>query len=271
MAVQGFVDQSVRSLASPHGSVVDRQEQVAEHLARGRYDQAAESLNLIEVTSCDAVGLMNVATSATRRSRLIRAINRPCRSGCLAGFDWPSMAASSWAREWIAARRCSGSWPLCRCQAFTRSSWAPWRDADELTKWVDVGRAARQVDDRSDAVAAFARADLAYDGKFLADHPFDEWAAPTREHFRVLHREAATALLGHHLGAKDYCALLQLSSRLLSFDPADEDACRYLMMARVALGQPHLASMAFAQIVETVRDRYGVHPAPDTVALVVRQ
>lgn len=144
-----------------------------------------------------------------------------------------------------------------------------WRDVDELTHWVDVGRVRRREGNEDAAFGAFQRADLVYTGPFLDDHPYDDWVQAPREHYRSCHREAAAALLGHHAAADDPCAVLQVASRLLSLDPSDEDACRHLMRAHAHLGQSHLAMMAFTTQAAHLRDVLGVEPCPESLALAL--
>lgn len=143
----------------------------------------------------------------------------------------------------------------------------PWRDVDELTRWVEAARIARQAGDDSASRSAFQRADLVYAGEFLADYPYDEWAIGQREHFRALHREAGAALLCSHSAEDDHCSVLQLATRLLVLDPCDEDACRHLMSAHFALGQAHLAAMAFVALSEHLDQVHQLGPAQQTVDL----
>lgn len=143
----------------------------------------------------------------------------------------------------------------------------PWRDVDELTKWVETARSARRAGDDSASITAFRRADLVYTGEFLADYPYDEWAVGQREHFRTLHREAGAALLASRSAEDDHCSVLQLATRLLTFDPCDEDACRHLMKAHFALGQAHLATMAFIALSEHLDQVLELQPSQQTIDL----
>lgn len=142
-----------------------------------------------------------------------------------------------------------------------------WRDIDEMEHLVDAARVARHDGNETASIDLYRRADAVYGGEFLSDYPYDEWAFADRERFRTLHREAAAAVLAHGREAGDQCTVLQLASRLLMLDPCDEDACRHLMRAHLALDQPHLAVMAFAALTEQLRRVHGVDPLPETSAL----
>ena len=147
------------------------------------------------------------------------------------------------------------------------ASLRPWRDVDELTRWISTVRTARRAGDHSTAMAACQQADFVYGGEFLADYPYDQWATGQREHYRVLHREAAAALLSYHAAVDDHCSILQLATRLLALDPCDEDACRHLMRAHFALGQAHLAAMAFVGLTDQLQQLYELEPSQQTVDL----
>ncbi len=140
-----------------------------------------------------------------------------------------------------------------------------WRDIDELAWHVEQGRRLRGTGDDQLALRHFREADLLYTGELLADHPYDEWAYSMREHHRVLHREAAAALLDLHGAASDHLSIIHLARRLLELDPADEDACRRLMDAHITSGQHHLAALAFTNLVDYLRDNHGLEPSPETV------
>ena len=142
-----------------------------------------------------------------------------------------------------------------------------WRDVDELEHWVAVGRQARRDSDTSTATDAFRRADLAYGGDYLADHPFDDWAIGTRERYRALHREAVAAIMAHATDQDDHVSVIQAASRLLTFDPCDEDACRHLMQAHYALGQTQLSTMALDQLTEHLRGDLDRDPTAETLEL----
>ncbi len=142
-----------------------------------------------------------------------------------------------------------------------------WRDVDELSNWLDAGRRARSMNDPATALAAHRRAYVIYDGEFLAEHPYDEWAEGARQHYRALQREAAATLLDHHRRSGDPCGRLEVANRLLSLDATDEDACRHLMAAHAELGQPHLAEMAFKRLGDVLQSDLGTMPTDETVTL----
>lgn len=140
-----------------------------------------------------------------------------------------------------------------------------WRDIDDLARHLEQGRRLRSTGKDQPALDHLRQADLLYGGEFLADHPYDEWAYSMREHYRMLHREAAALLLDLYAERSDHLSIMHLTRRLLDLDPADEDACRRLMEAHVTCGQHHLAVMTFSNLVEYLRDSHGLEPAQQTI------
>ncbi len=139
-----------------------------------------------------------------------------------------------------------------------------WRDIDDLTRHLEEGRRLRGIGKGQLALSHLRQADLLYEGELLADHPYDEWAYSMREHYRILHREAAAALLDVYTELSDHVSIVQVTRRLLDLDPADEDACRRLMAAQSSCGQHHLAAMTFTNLVEYLRDSHGLEPSHET-------
>lgn len=142
-----------------------------------------------------------------------------------------------------------------------------WRDVDELEEATATARQARDGANQAALVEACRRIDDLYVGHFLEGHPYDDWAEGPRQHYRNLHREAAAVLLDHHQQESEYCHATALAERLLKLDPADEDACRHLMRAQGALGQPHLGINAFAVQTRVLSEEFGVRPSHESVAL----
>jgi DNA-binding SARP family transcriptional activator len=103
----------------------------------------------------------------------------------------------------------------------------------------------------------------------LADEPDADWVRTARddqaETLRRARRTVAVAALriGEPAVARDAAAAT------VAGDPFDEDACRSLMRAFDALGEPVRALAAFERLRATLADELGVDPSPSTRALHV--
>lgn len=104
--------------------------------------------------------------------------------------------------------------------------------------------------DVDDLHRSFETDDLAqvielYRGEFLPEDPYEDWAAPARDHARRVYIRAAhgfavsAATNGDHDQAADY------ASRILVTDPFDERAHRQLISALSAAGRPGEAQQAY--------------------------
>ncbi len=143
------------------------------------------------------------------------------------------------------------------------------RDVDELDQAMAAARIARDEGDTERLVAACEQVNALYEGDFLADHPYDEWAESPRRHYRMLFREAIGVLIRHWTDNDRLCRTVELAERLLGFDPADEDAARHLMEAQARLGHPQLASAALADLTASLGE-LGLSPSAETTALARR-
>jgi DNA-binding SARP family transcriptional activator len=142
-----------------------------------------------------------------------------------------------------------------------------WLDTDEFEHHVAGGRQLEADGVPAAAAAEYERALALYQGDFLADDPYEEWPATTREHLLldyldVLDRLSAIWFDGHQYGAS-----VALSRLLVERDPCREDGHRRLMRCYTRQGQPHLALRQFQACADALDRDLGVDPEPATVAL----
>jgi DNA-binding SARP family transcriptional activator len=155
-----------------------------------------------------------------------------------------------------------------------------WHDAyrlsDRLDVWVDVevfeqscreGHRAELAGNPGLALRAYERAGQLYDGDFLADDPYAEWAAPTREALRMRAVEAQCRQVALYGEQGDHAAAILVGRRVLAADPCNEPVHRQLMTAYAASGQKHLALLQYHRCREALWDTFLVAPAADTSAL----
>jgi DNA-binding SARP family transcriptional activator len=142
-----------------------------------------------------------------------------------------------------------------------------WLDFEEFDRRVE---SARRLEDAGDVVTATREYEFAanlYRGDFLADDPYEEWAAVTRERLRLTHLDALSRLSNLYLGAGHYTACANLCQRIIARDPCREDTHRRLMRCYTRQGLPHLALMQFRMCAQALADELGVETDPSTQAL----
>jgi DNA-binding SARP family transcriptional activator len=120
------------------------------------------------------------------------------------------------------------------------------------------------------AEAAFEAATWLYQGEFLADDPYEEWAIVTREHLRLCYLDALDRLGALRLDSGDYAGCVAVCLKLLACDSCREDAHCRLMRCYSRQGQVQLALRQYHSCAAALRAELDVAPAPATTELFDR-
>jgi DNA-binding SARP family transcriptional activator len=142
-----------------------------------------------------------------------------------------------------------------------------WVDVEEFERHCRAGVAAERAGDGRQAVASFERANQLYDGDFLADDPYAEWAAPTRDTLQILAQDVQSRLVTLYARRSDHAAALQLGRWILTSDPCNEGVHRQLMSSYATTGCGHLALAQYHRCADALWATFRVGPAPETRAL----
>lgn len=145
-----------------------------------------------------------------------------------------------------------------------------WLDVDEFDRLVESGRRLEDQGDIDTAMREFEFAEGLYRGDFLADDPYEDWAALIRERLRLAYLDALGHLSNLHFSAGRYAACASLCQRIIERDPCREDAHRMLMRCYSRQGQPHLALMQYRVCARALVDELGVETDPSTTELYQR-
>lgn len=106
-----------------------------------------------------------------------------------------------------------------------------------------------------------------YTGEFLAEYPYEEFAATDREYLRERVLVAVARLLDLLAGARDWTGLEVESRRALLLDPCRESHHRHLVMARLRLGHRREALAACDAYEAKVVREMGLPPSARMRAL----
>jgi len=115
-----------------------------------------------------------------------------------------------------------------------------WIDADHFQRCVDDGMAALDAGDRARATDLLRRAVSLYDGDFLADDPYAEWALAERDRLHALAGKALRTLADLHVD--DPVAAIGHLERLAEIEPLDDDVERDLLATWLRLGRKSRAA-----------------------------
>jgi DNA-binding SARP family transcriptional activator/predicted ATPase len=155
--------------------------------------------------------------------------------------------------------------------AFDRAS-GYWLDVEAFER--GIGRALTPGQSRPTEAGAAALAEAAelYRGDFLLglavhDAPaFEEWVLLEREHLRLLALRALHALVDHHAARAQPAPALAYLDRLLSLEPADEEAHRHKMVL-LALGGQRAAALQQYEACRQALRALDAEPDEETAAL----
>jgi DNA-binding SARP family transcriptional activator len=148
-----------------------------------------------------------------------------------------------------------------------------------LDIWVDIEvfeeqlKAAHQhlaSEEHVKAERAFEAATWLYQGEFLADDPYEEWATVAREQLRLCYLDALDRLGALRLDSGDYAGCVAVCLKLLACDSCREDAHCRLMRCYSRQGQAQLALRQYRSCVTALRTELDVAPAPATTELFDR-
>lgn len=148
-----------------------------------------------------------------------------------------------------------------------------------LDLWVDVEAFEERLKSAHQHLASSepikAQADLEgaiylYQGDFLADDPYEDWAIVRREHLRLCYLDALDRLSELRLNSGDYAGCVVVLLKLLTCDNCREDAHCRLMRCYSRQGQLQLALRQYHSCAAALRMELGVAPAPATTELFNR-
>jgi DNA-binding SARP family transcriptional activator len=142
-----------------------------------------------------------------------------------------------------------------------------WLDVEEFDSHVESGRRSDETGDLDKAMRHYEFAASLYRGDFMADDPYEDWAALTRERLRLTQLDALGRLSKLYFNVGHYTACASLCVRIIERDPCREDAHRRLMRCHSRQGLPHLALMQYRMCVQALADELGVEADPATIEL----
>ena len=139
-----------------------------------------------------------------------------------------------------------------------------WLDGDEFATHF---AAAQSATDLTARIPAWEAARILYQGDYLEDEPYAEWAQFPRTQWRRRYEQLLSNLAeaygrnGRFQQAITYCR------EILMLDNANETAYRLLMRCHAALGDRATALKVYDEAVQALQDEIGVDPMPETAEL----
>jgi PAS domain S-box-containing protein len=147
---------------------------------------------------------------------------------------------------------------LARRGGYTLNHAAVWIDADEFEAQVNAGVAALAHGERAAAADHFEKAVSLYQGDFLADEPYAEWALMERERLRALVGKPLRALSELHADNPDVAA--GYLERLAQMEPFDGGVQRELLSLWVRQGRLSRAVRHYQAFQQRMLREFGGRP-----------
>ena len=142
-----------------------------------------------------------------------------------------------------------------------------WVDVDEFLSCSERGQQLEVSNQFSAAIELYEQALALYQGDFLSDSPYEDWAALLRQKLRLLYLDVLDRLSLIYLSREQYAACITLCQLILARDNCREDAHCRLMRCYARQDQHHLALRQYQACVEALRKELDVPPDAKTIAL----
>jgi DNA-binding SARP family transcriptional activator len=222
------------------------------------------------------VGGMLVDTISRRRTRHLLAYllahrRAPTPRDVLAEVFWPAAdPAAARNNVHVALSHVRQALREANPAAVIERRFDTYRIADSVDVWTDVEQfernrtAAALAERRRDRATASRNQEAAcqlYEGDFLAEEPYLDWAAPVRDGLRLALIEIQSRLVETYLGQGAWGPAAILARQILAIDPCNEPVNRALMQCYAAAGQRHLALSQYHRFVDQLWTTFRVRPS----------
>ena len=143
----------------------------------------------------------------------------------------------------------------------------------ESDHWLDAGAfaahliAAQSAATQAECISAWEEARILYQGDYLEDDPYAEWAQYARAQWRRRYEQLLIKLAEAHGRNGSFQKAITYCREILTLDNANETAFRLLMRCHASLGERAAALKVYDEAVQALRDEIGVDPMPETAEL----
>jgi DNA-binding SARP family transcriptional activator len=142
-----------------------------------------------------------------------------------------------------------------------------WQDSIAFERECKAGLQLMESGSLSRAIRHLQTALDLYQGDYLPDALYEDWASDERERLLSLYLHAADKLAGALIERGQYEAGLKVCQAILARDTCWENAYRLMIVAHIQQGNRSQALRTFQRCESTLRKENGLSPSPATVAL----
>jgi SARP family transcriptional regulator, regulator of embCAB operon len=141
-----------------------------------------------------------------------------------------------------------------------------WTDVEQFERECSAGRRAAAAGEPM-AMRHYETACQLYEGDFLADDPYSEWAARRRNELRLAAIDAQSRLVDAYVERRSFAAAAPLARHVIDGDPCNEHVHRQLMVCYAATALRHLALFQYHRLAEELWSTFRVRPSAPTQRL----
>jgi DNA-binding SARP family transcriptional activator len=137
-----------------------------------------------------------------------------------------------------------------------------WTDVEQFERECSAGRRAEIAGDP--AVGHYETACQLYEGDFLADDPYSEWAAGRREELRLASIDVQSRLVDAYIERGRYASAAAIARRVIDQDPCNEHMHRQLMICYAETALRHMALFQYHRLAKELWDTFQARPSAQT-------
>jgi DNA-binding SARP family transcriptional activator len=163
-------------------------------------------------------------------------------------------------------RGTESSFVICRRGGYALAAGGVWVDADEFETAAKRGMAMRAAGDVRAAERLLVRAAQLYEGDFLCDEPYAEWALAEREQLRATAGDVLRVLADIRGESPEATACLE---RLADMEPFDTDVQRRLLSTWLRQGRRSRAARHYETFRWRLMQEFGERPGFELAELAV--
>lgn len=142
-----------------------------------------------------------------------------------------------------------------------------WLDHREFEKHVKAGRRLARAGQEAKAMAVYGIAEGLYQGDFLEEDLYEDWARLPRDRYRNMYLDVTDRLSEYYVEQGECTAAIMLCQKVLARDNCHEGAHRRLMRCYIAQRQRHLAVRQYQICRDALARELDLEPSPETTAL----
>jgi len=148
-----------------------------------------------------------------------------------------------------------------------------YRFNSESSHWIDVDIfanlliSAHSTADQTGRISVWEQARALYQGEFLEDQPYAEWAQLPRSQWRRRYEQLLINLANAYQHNGSLHEAITLCREILTLDNTNETALCLLMRSHASLGERGRALKVYEEVVNVLKEEIGVNPRRETTEL----